>query len=681
MFAGLHLVLVGVLAYYLSPRVALLDGFRGLGRFGLAFGLTLFLVNWGDFLLYALCGWGAVYLVLSWLVVLAPLCLLARPARNAAAPPSARAGLWARAMGQLGDLRKWDVAFLFLAGFVLVRFCLGPTPDREGAVWASVNFVDTAIHLSVANAFLAAPHFPPVDLDMAPFPLKYHFLADFYLAHLEQLGWSALKAIAPMNFLSAALLVGALWTVFARWLRLSSRWVLLAALLFLFLNPALLNLLHYALFAPPYFRADSFFSGVLMFPYFNFEATISSLFEPQRGLLFSFPVVLLGLGGIFGGERPATPADQARAATRTLEAFVLVCLLPFGHVVSAAVLGAAMLPSLWTHRRALAARWPVWLPAVLLGAAQTLYLFCYGPPLNPNYEAWNAAASLPLDEFARLPALLRPVAFWFFVNGDFLFWGLLFVAIALWRRRETGNVPGGLADFLRRWKWYWIVCGAAFLLINVYRYTSDWGDSNKFVLFLNLGFSLVIALGIAQWRTGRLRPLAHALWVFFFVLCVAPFGYQLYLRATRVPYDQVVLFNKYERVAAEWLRRFSTPTDLVLTGTNQILHFVTPLAGRPVLSGLYGRDNPYRQDERAGQIRRVYEQADFAALRQLNPRFICISRNERRLYRLSPKWQELIRTRRALLFQVGDADEFDSVFIFDSDQLEQIHPLASTAGK
>ncbi|HVS52948.1 MAG TPA: hypothetical protein VHD62_11395 [Opitutaceae bacterium] len=679
MFAGLHLVLVGVLAYFLQPRVALLEEFRGLARYGLAFGLALFLVNWGNFLLYVLCGWGPLYLTLSWALVLGPICVLAQ---KTPAPAIARGGAIARVTSHLGDFRNWNGALLFLGAFVLVRFCLGPTPDREGAVWASVNFVDTAIHLSIANAFLGAARFPPVDLDMAPFPLKYHFLADFYLAHLERIGWSALKAIAPMNFLSAAVMVGALWATFARWLRLSSRWVLLAALIFLFLNPALPNLLHYALLAPPYFRADSFFTGVLMFPYFNFEATISSLFEPQRGLLFSFPVVLLVMNGIFGGDASATQEGATRAAARTLEAFVLVCLLPLAHVVSAAVLGAALLPSLWRHRRALAARWLRWLPAVLLGAAQVLYLFCYGPPLNPNYEAWNAAASLPLDEFARLPAFLRPVAFWFFVNGDFLFWGLLFAAGGLWRsRRATAGAPGGLADFLRRWKWYWIVCAGAFLLINVYRYTADWGDSNKFILFLNLGLSLVIVLGIAQWRTGRLRLLAHALWVFFFVLCVAPFGYQLFLRATRPPYDQVVLFNKYERVAAEWLRRFSAPTDLVLTGTSQIIHFVTPLAGRPVPAGLYGRDNPYRQDERAGEIRRVYEQADFAALRQLNPRFICISRNERRLYRLSAKWQDLIRTRKALLFQVGDADEFDSVFIFDSDQLEQGQTLASTAGK
>ena len=49
-----------------------------------------------------------------------------------------------------------------------------------------------------------------MDLDMPPHPLKYHFLADFFLAHLFKMGITRIQAIWYMNLLSATVLVGPL---------------------------------------------------------------------------------------------------------------------------------------------------------------------------------------------------------------------------------------------------------------------------------------------------------------------------------------------------------------------------------------------------------------------------------------------------------------------------------------
>jgi hypothetical protein len=666
MLALLQLLLIGVLAYQLQGRAELLESFKGLPRYLCSLGLTLFLATWANFLFYVVFGWGGTQQLLSWAALVLPLAWFlfapnpgtgAVPAASPSAPSSSRGNGW----------------FLFLAGFVVIRFATGLIVDRDGNIWTNFNFVDTAFHLSVANAFLAAPHFPPVDLDMAPFPLKYHFLADFQLAHLVRLGLSPLKAIWLMNLISAAAMVGAVWAAFERWLRLPPRWVMLGAFIFLCLNPALLNFIHYLALHPPYFNPDDPFYGIVRFPYFNFEFSLTNLLEPQRGLLFSLPVALLILHGTFGDGDAAAPGPLApRDQTRTLQSFCLVCLLPLAHVVAFAVLALALAPKLWRHRGWFFARGGWWLPLFAVGLLQLFYLLFYGPAGNPAYSGWDVALSLPLGDFSAFPAFTRRIVFWFFVDGDFLFWGLLFAGLALARRPAH---PGGsdqsppLRNFLRQWQWYFAACGFCFALINVYRYSFTWGDSNKFMLFVNLGLSLVIVLGAAQWP-GRRQVVARALWWFFLILCVAPPAFEFYREVASAAHGKILMFHRNARAAAAWLRANTEPSSVVLTSAYNDIHFVTALAGRRTLAGIYGDSNPYRRDEQRDEIRRTYEQADFASLRLLQARYVCISGYERLKYKLDPKWTDLMTSGTAVLFHVGGGpDDHDSVYIFDATQL------------
>jgi hypothetical protein len=662
MFAVAHLLLIGVLAYQLQCRVGLLKDFTGLPRYLFSLGLTLFLVNWADFLLYALLGWGVLYQLLSWGALLSALLYGALTTQPAAFRPPLTKGLLA--------FREWDWWFLFLAGFVLIRFYKGLYADQEGQVWNNFNFVDTAFHLSVVNAFLEAPRFPPMDLDMAPYPMKYHFIADFYVAHLARLGLPALGAMWLMNLVSAAVLVGSLWAAFARWLKLPPRWVLLAGLIFLFLNPALLNLIHYLGLHPAFFKPAVLFDGILAYPYFNFEFSLYNLIEPQRGLLFSLPVVLLILHAAFGGED--VPPAGPPAAARTLQAFLLICLLPLAHIVAFAVLALSLVPKLWQHRTWFLARYLWWAPVFVLGVLQLLYLQSYGPPTNAQFSSWDVASALPLQEFSAFPGITRRMLFWFFIDGDFLFWGGLFAGLALVQRARGGEAAAGsapLRKFAAQWRWYFAAAGFFFLLINVYRYSFAWGDSNKFVLFLNLGLALVITLGAAQWLGRRRQILSQVLWWFFFGLCLAAPSYDFYQWVFVSPHGKILLFVKNERLAAEWLGTVRPRSSIVLTAAYQTYHFVTPLAGLPTLAGIYADSNPYRQDAREADIRRIYEQADFGLLAKLQVRYVCISNSERRTYQLSPVWAELGKSGRAVVFQAGGPEDSYSVFIFDAAQL------------
>jgi hypothetical protein len=656
MSVAAYLLLVAVLAHRLPRRLALLDGLSGLPGYLAGFGATLFCVTWFNFLAYVLLGWGLDYVV----VVCGGLAfaVLVPAVRPSPAPPPPSPSR----PPALASLRAAGGWFWLLLALVASRFYFGLLTDAEGHVWANFNFVDTAFHLSVANAFLDAPRFPPVDLDMAPYPLKYHFLADFFVAHLATLGLPALEAMWLMNVVGAVVLVGAFWAVLEKWLRLPPRWLFLAALLFFFLNPALLNLLHWLWLQPPFYRPETPFYGLFFFPYFNFEAMLTNLLEPQRGLVFALPVALLVLHACFGRPAADPPGDRRRAP----EVFAAVCLLPFAHIVSFAVLAACAVPLLVRAAADFARRWSRWLPFLALGVLQLLYLGAYGPPAHPAWSEWDATRSMPLGDFGAVPAWLRRPVFWFFVNGDFFGWGAVFAALAWWRPAAVA-APGAAAAgraFLLRWRWFFAVTLGAFAVINFYRYSFFWGDSNKFVLYLNLGLALVIALGAARWLGSRRAWLSHALWTFFVLLCVVPHTYGFYANVLARPHGKILLFERNGMAAAAWLDAVERPGDLVVTAAYNTLHFVTPLAGLPTLAGIYGDSNPYRQDDRGDLLRRLYEQADFAVARQLGGTYVCVSRNERRKYRLHPRWSELMQRGVAAFHAGGGPEDHHSVFIF-----------------
>lgn len=664
----LYLLLVALLAWQLRARVSWLAEMPGLPGYLVAFALTRFLVGWIDLGLYIALGWGPAYSLLSWLAIVVPVSWsLARPSPDhPRSLPALRS--WWNAFPTFLREHAW---FLGFATFVVARFYAGIDEDHEGQTWVVFNFVDTAFHLSVANAFLEAARFPPVDLDMPPLPLKYHFLADFTLAHVIKLGAPALRAVWLLNLLNAAALVGALWATFTRWLRLPPRWVLLAAAVFLFLNQGLINFIHFQLFEPPYFDPGNWFSGLLRYPYFNFESILTNLLEPQRALLFSTPVLLLILDLLFGHPR-ALPADAVATATerrRLLIAFVLICLLPFAHIVGFTVLACCAVLPLLRHARWFLTRWLVWLPSFALGCAQLYYLLGFGPPANPNFAGWDAVASMPLAEFRPLPALLQRVVFWFFVNGDFFGWGLILGAIAWWRSRRSAAVPasgaGQVRAFLIHWRWFFAVCAGFFLLINFYRYAYSWGDSNKFVFFLNLGLALLISLGAAQWLDTPRRVRSLVLWWTILLLAVAPPAIVFVRRVILYPQENNLFFHRHEIAAGHWLRNAAGPQDLVLTAAFTDAHFVTPLAAQPTPAGIYADSNPNRRPGRRQAVSDVYERADPAALRSLGVRYVCISRTERRVYRLHPLWLERMRSGDAVAFHDGEPDEWESVYIFD----------------
>lgn len=571
---------------------------------------------------------------------------------------------------------KWPLGFLLLAAPVLARFSVGIVSDREGTIWTNFNFVDTAFHLSIAQALLAAPQFPPLDLNAAGFPLKYHFLADFPLAHFGRLGVPLIALTYWLNLFAVLAALGAVWTCFTAWLRLPARWVLCAGLFFFFINPALFNLLHYLLLSPDYFTGGELLGGVMLFPYFNFENHLNGMLEPQRGLLFSLPVVLAILQVCFGPRvRPGLSAGDSAASSsagRATAAFAGICLLPLAHVVSFAILVPCLLPRLWQNIKAL----PRYLPWLVLffgiGLAQLYYLGAYGPPLDQAYSGWDAWSHMALHDFAILPPPLHWVAFWLAVNGDYFFWGGLFILLAFCGRRLPARVRPRLRPlraFLCRWRVYFVVCGAAFFIINFYRYAANWGDSNKFVFFLNLGLVLVIAQGAA-----RMGHAARPLWLLFIGLTVIPPSLDFHAKIIRDGARNHLLFHHQAQFAARWLERHLPREARIVTAESVDIHFLSALTRHAVLAGIYSNTNPYVSQSLRVGIREIYETGSLERLRELKVDYLIISCHERTRYELHPVWLKRMNNPVAQTFSIGRPEDHQSVFVFDVKRLVALSP-------
>jgi hypothetical protein len=211
------------------------------------------------------------------------------------------------------------------------------------------------------------------------------------------------------------------------------------------------------------------------------------------------------------------------------------------------------------------------------------------------------------------------------------------------------------------------VCGTAFLIINFYRYTPNWGDSNKFVFFLNLGLSLIIAKGISC-SGAAARPLL----VFFLALTIVPSLWDFH---TKIFHDSArthLLFHPNHKIASRWLDTHLPPNCRLVTAEATDTHFVTSLTGRAVLAGIYSNTNPYVSERLRMSIQDVYENANLDALNDLDVDYLFISSHERSRYRLHSYWSKQMGRPDVIAFSIGRAEDHQSVFIIDVKQLTPI---------
>ena len=260
---------------------------------------------------------------------------------------------------------------------------------------------------------------------------------------------------------------------------------------------------------------------------------------------------------------------------------------------------------------------------------------------------------LPLQDFQKVPMLLRTAVYWLFVDGEYLVLGGLGLALAYgFRRREETKVffRQPILPFLG-------VSFAFFVLINFYRFSRSWGDSNKFVMFLNFWLSLIFGQTLAALESTR-RAIGKILTFMVLGLALGPYLFDLQIHFRQPPPE---LFSKADALAALWVVQHTGPEDVFVTTPLTVVDFVPALAGRAFLHGMYVNTQPYYDPRIEEDIRRLYENADFEILRKYSAQYVRVSANERRRYHLHPVFDQ-----PAGLVYSEESRDYNSIRIYDA---------------
>lgn len=526
MFAACLLLIVaiigGTLLTFLFDRTA-----PRAARLCMGTSMGLALMATVGFLLALVLGLGAATIILSSVILLAPLLLLVNPKRRALilyllrpSPSAARES----SAGGIGYL------VFYLAIAILLAMVFGRAVfERPDGIYTGFtnNLGDLPLHLQVINSFVQGHNLPPEDPTFAGVRFAYPFLVDFLAAMLVRAGAGVIFAMWLQNMVMALALVGVLhyWTILLTRNRLAG---VIAPLLVLFNG----GLGWWLLFSDSS-GSDGFLSTLASLQHdytivpnsiLRWGNSLTTLFVPQRSILFGMPLAItifcqwwLALSQQEDApptnEPTATSALEQRNAvsakvsksrskrSRKAAAAVLQPEPPNFYLrrMLAAGLCAGLLPLIHAHTFlaviAVAAclalifrsAWRSWLTffavALVVSAPEVLWLANSGGVNTRSYLGWQ-----PGWDHGQHNA----VWFWFVNTG--LFIPLLVVAL-LWRR-GTFKLPPRLVRFYVPF----IFC---FIVPNLIR-VAPWIWDNIKVLFLwYVASAPIVGLLLARWWQQR----------------------------------------------------------------------------------------------------------------------------------------------------------------------------------
>ena len=543
---------------------------------------------------------------------------------------------WFRSLLTL-DRAFWR-AYLVFPLLITASFLFGFWIDREGNILYRGNFTDLAFHMGTVSAFLEQDVFPPLNPQSAAAKLSYHFMTDFLSAVLCRGGFSLFYSLKVPMVLYAFALGTVVCHFFDTVLRRRTAAVC-AAILFFFGHIGVFNLLfglagHPAGNAPLTLHSWSSIEDHLTFPYFNFLNVLIDFFQPQLAFLFGFPLAVLILLALFRAFAEGDPPER-------LGWFLLglVALLPLFHMHSFLVLAplvALFLLFAWRPRATPGGppergrrRGLVRAGALLLAATAVALQFAFilSQKKAPGFSGFDVASHLgPLPEIPDFLHLQR-VWFWLRVAGPPLLLGLCGFLLPPtfrvgWRDAGRRAHLALLAGF---------ALGAAFfVLINFYRFTPSWGDSNKFFLYWDL--LLCAYAGRLLARLWESAPAARTAACLLLLLgAVLPSSVEWCLRFRRGP---TTLFTASDRVTAAWIR-LNTPRDAIFLTANSYTHYVTALAGRRVVNGAYTQETGFADGALEETVARAYREANPSLITTVKPTYVVVGPDEKSKYHVS----------------------------------------------
>jgi NPCBM/NEW2 domain len=494
--------------------------------------------------------------------------------------------------------------------------------------------------MSTASAFLEQSAFPPLNPQSAAAKLSYHFMADFFCAIICRGGFPLFYALkVPMVMFAFAL--GSLTCYFFDLVLKQRVAAVSASILFFFGHIGVFNFLYGAAGypvanGPLSLRSWESIEDHLTYPYFNYLNVLVDFFEPQLPFLFGFPIALAVLLVLFRKFSRPEPFDQGNY-------FIIgaVALLPLFHMhsflVLAPVTGLWLISEWWLDRRATATssatetpsrygRRSVWLAALLLaGAAVVLQLaFILSQKKAAGFSGFDVFTRL--GNLPEIPNFLyaRRLWYWVRVAGIPFVLGLVgfFLTPSFQVRAQDPERRANLALLA-----LFGVTTGYFLLINFYRFTPNWGDSNKFFLYWDVMLCLYAGRVLSRlWAASRLLKAAACF--LLLIGAIFPFADECSLRYRHSP---STLFTACDQTVGDWIR-LNTPKDAVFLTANSYTHLVPAIAGRRVVNGSYTRETGFSDEAIESSVALAFREANPALVKSVKVTHVLVGPEEKRLY-------------------------------------------------
>ena len=527
------------------------------------------------------------------------------------------------------DRRFWSVAAgptLLITAYFASCVWIGPRGDFlfEG------NSTDLAFHMGTVSAFVEQSAFPPFNPQSAGARLSYHFMANFFSAILCKGGFSLFSALKiPMVLFAFTL--GTL-TCHLLYTLLKSRVAMAcASILFFFGHIGTINLLFavagYPVGNVPFSLGNgSSIVSQITFPYFNFQNAIISLFQPQLPFLFGFPLATLILVALYNKFVEASGRDRT-----TYLLLALIAFLPLLHMHSFLTLGPLVIllvlfegaPPVTNHTTAWLKTGALLLTTGIPIALQFAYIL--SQEKVPGFSGFDVAEKL--GDLSEIPNFLhlKRVFFWVRTAGAPLLLGSAGLVFTLGCRPSPPNPAQHRSE--QALTFFFCLTSAFFIFINFYRFTPNWGDSNKFVLYFNLALC-AYAGRICAGLWAHSPSLKFLTCGILALAAIIPTGIEWGGRYLHPP---ECLYSASDRMVADWIR-LNTPADSVFMTANSTVHFVPALAGRRVVNGAYTRETGYASAATEAMVAQAYQESNPALISSSPVNYILVSPQEEALY-------------------------------------------------
>jgi hypothetical protein len=416
------------------------------------------------------------------------------------------------------------------------------------------NFGDLPFHMAIASGFAYGHNFPPDHPELAGVPLTYPFFGDLIAAMVLTLGGSWRDAFFwPSLILGLSVAVAVVrFGEAVTGSRTLGRTA--AGLTFFSGGLGFLTVTDFQGFARWWAGGPDLTINDAGIRYAN---VITTLFIPQRSILFGWPLLFFALSLLIEGLRKNSAQTAHPSWGRPwLRAGILASLLPLVHSHSLAVLCfCALFFATLAGPRALGAflggLLPLALPAILFMASRNSLSTEKFLSYEPGFDGGAA----------------QPIRYWA-MNGG-LFFPLAALGIA---RASRASVRACLAAPF----------AALFFLANLFRLSPWIWDNMKFMAPAHAGLApfAALALGLA-WKRGRTgKAVAGAGFV------VATLSGALDVSKVALSGGGFQIFDRTDLVFAEKVRQATEPGATILTAPTH--NHPVLLSGRRVFLGYEG---------------------------------------------------------------------------------------------